>query len=168
MEQQRCIDRDKPTQQRPPIHYRSLGWARKGALVAVNNERVGLFQQHASSGNRSRTPPPKDKTIVESKMGGGPSKEKERRGQSHRLQDQNHGQKLHPTPWNRLFFDTFAPVATWTSMLLIMTIAAVRDWAMRQINVKSAYLNAPIKEEIYVRDPQRKFKITLARAWYGN
>jgi hypothetical protein len=47
----------------------------------------------------------------------------------------------------------FAPVARWESIRLLLAIAATYDWELRQIDVKTAYLNGPLDQEIYMKKP---------------
>ena len=49
---------------------------------------------------------------------------------------------------------TFAPVARWDSIRTLLCIATLNDFEIRQLNVKTAYLNAPLDEEIYMRVPE--------------
>ena len=51
------------------------------------------------------------------------------------------------------YFDVFAPVSTVDGIRVIIAIATQRDWGIRQFDVSTAYLNAPIDEEIYVEPP---------------
>ena len=51
------------------------------------------------------------------------------------------------------YFDVFAPVSTVDGIRIIIAIATQRDWGIRQFDVSTAYLNAPIEEEIYVEPP---------------
>lgn len=51
------------------------------------------------------------------------------------------------------FLYTFAPVARWESMRTVLTLVREHDMELRQINVKTAYLNGPLEEEIYMRKP---------------
>ena len=48
---------------------------------------------------------------------------------------------------------TFAPVARWDSTRLILAIAALNDLYLRHIDIKTAFLNGPLSEEIYVKKP---------------
>jgi hypothetical protein len=56
--------------------------------------------------------------------------------------------------FGRDFTFTFAPVARWESIRSILCIAALHDYELRHIDVKSAYLNAPLEEEIYLVTPE--------------
>ena len=51
------------------------------------------------------------------------------------------------------FSFTFAPVARWDSIRSILCIAALNDYELRQLDVKTAYLNGPLDEEIYMKAP---------------
>ena len=47
----------------------------------------------------------------------------------------------------------FAPVAHWDSICTVLSIATLNDYEFRQLDVKTAYLNGPLEEEIYMRAP---------------
>ena len=53
------------------------------------------------------------------------------------------------------FNHTFAPVARWDSIRSILAIATLNDLELRQLDVKTAYLNGPLDEEIYSIDVNR-------------
>jgi hypothetical protein len=82
------------------------------------------------------------------------------------------------------FEETFAPVARLESIRILLAYAAHRSFRLFQMDVKSAFLNGPIKEEVYVeqppgfeddRYPDHVFKLSKAlyglkqapRAWYA-
>jgi hypothetical protein len=52
------------------------------------------------------------------------------------------------------FTFTFAPVARWDSIRTLLSLAAIHDLELRQLDVKTAYLNGPLEEEIYMRAPE--------------
>jgi hypothetical protein len=81
------------------------------------------------------------------------------------------------------FEETFAPVARLESIQILLTYAAHHSFRLFQMDVKSAFLNGPIKEEVYVeqppgveddRYPDHVYKLSKAlhglkqapRAWY--
>jgi hypothetical protein len=81
------------------------------------------------------------------------------------------------------FEETFAPVARLESIQILLAYASHHSFRLFQIDVKSAFLNGPIKEEVYVEQPpgfeddkypDHVFKISKAlyglkqapRAWY--
>ena len=49
--------------------------------------------------------------------------------------------------------ETFAPVARYTSIRSILALAAVMKWKIHQMDVKIAFLNGVVKEEVYVEQP---------------
>jgi hypothetical protein len=51
------------------------------------------------------------------------------------------------------FTHTFAPVARWDSIRFILSVAAMNDWEIRHIDIKTAYLNGVLNEEIYLKRP---------------
>jgi hypothetical protein len=81
------------------------------------------------------------------------------------------------------FEETFAPVARLESIQILLAYAAHQSFRLYQMDVKSAFLNGPIKEEVYVeqppgfeddRYPDHVYKLSKAlyelkqapRAWY--
>jgi Reverse transcriptase (RNA-dependent DNA polymerase) len=49
--------------------------------------------------------------------------------------------------------DTLAPVAKFASLCTVLALAAKLDLEVHQLDVKSAYLNGDLKEEIYMAPP---------------
>jgi hypothetical protein len=81
--------------------------------------------------------------------------------------------------------ETFAPVARYTSIRTIIALAAKMKWKLHQMDVKTAFLNGVIEEEVYIEQPQGfevedkkshvcRLKKALyglkqaPRAWYGH
>jgi len=52
------------------------------------------------------------------------------------------------------YSDTFAHVARLDTIRLVLAIAAQNGWKVFQLNVKSAFLNGILQEEIYVEQPE--------------
>ena len=50
--------------------------------------------------------------------------------------------------------ETFAPTAKLSAICIIAAIAARNNWGLEQTNVDGAYLNAILKETIYMRQPK--------------
>jgi hypothetical protein len=46
--------------------------------------------------------------------------------------------------------EVFAPVARMESVRMLLAVAAQRDWLVHHMDVKSAFLNGDLKEEVYV------------------
>jgi hypothetical protein len=70
--------------------------------------------------------------------------------------------------------ETSAPVARYTSIRTIIAIAADMGWRIHQMDVKTAFLNGFIEEEVYIEQPQgfevsdRETHVCLLRkALYG-
>jgi hypothetical protein len=51
------------------------------------------------------------------------------------------------------FDETFAPVARLESIHILLVYATHHNFKLYQMDVKSAFLNRPIKEEVYVEQP---------------
>jgi hypothetical protein len=70
--------------------------------------------------------------------------------------------------------ETFSPVARYTSIRTIIALAAKMKWKLHQMDVKTAFLNGVIEEEVYIEKPQgfevedRKSHVCkLKKALYG-
>lgn len=50
--------------------------------------------------------------------------------------------------------ETFSPTADITSVRVLMQLAAQYDLKLHQMDVKTAYLHAPIDCEIYMKQPE--------------
>jgi hypothetical protein len=51
------------------------------------------------------------------------------------------------------FDETYAPVASLESIRILLAYATYHGFKLYQMDVKSAFLNGPIKEEVYVEQP---------------
>ncbi|KAD4983048.1 hypothetical protein E3N88_19719 [Mikania micrantha] len=82
------------------------------------------------------------------------------------------------------YTETFAPVSRFETIRVIIAIAAHRGWELHQLDVKTAFLNGDLDEEIYVDQPEgfevkgseiKVYKLRKAlyglkqapRAWYS-
>ncbi|KAK2365584.1 putative mitochondrial protein [Trifolium repens] len=72
------------------------------------------------------------------------------------------------------FNEVFAPVARIETIRLVVAIATYKNWSMHQLDVKSAFLNGPLDEEVYVKQPpgfeikgQENKVFKLKKALYG-
>eukprot|EP01018_Ginkgo_biloba_P020382 Gb_28245 [translate_table: standard] len=72
------------------------------------------------------------------------------------------------------YTETFAPVAKMDTISTVLVLAAQHGWIIYQMDVKSAFLNGYVDEEIYVEQPQgfeiagKKNKVyKLKKALYG-
>jgi hypothetical protein len=51
------------------------------------------------------------------------------------------------------YFDTFAPVAAYNAVRIFVSMLASMDYEMDTVDVTTAFLHAPLKEEIYIKLP---------------
>jgi folate-dependent tRNA-U54 methylase TrmFO/GidA len=51
------------------------------------------------------------------------------------------------------FYETFAPVTRLESIRILFAYATHHGFKLYQMDVKSAFLNGPVKEEVYVEQP---------------
>jgi hypothetical protein len=70
--------------------------------------------------------------------------------------------------------ETFAHVARYTSIRTIIALAAKMKWKLHQMDVKTAFLNGVIEEEVYIEQPQgfevedrKSYVCRLKKALYG-
>jgi hypothetical protein len=67
------------------------------------------------------------------------------------------------------FGETYAPVATLEAIRILLAYAYAHNIKLYQMDVKSAFLNSYINEEVYVEQPSKKALYGLKqapRAWY--
>jgi transposase InsO family protein len=72
------------------------------------------------------------------------------------------------------YFETFAPVVSLTTVRMVIALAATNHWPLTQMDVETAFLNALVSEDIYVRqapgfiDPLHPNRVCkLRRSLYG-
>ncbi|GJX22905.1 putative RNA-directed DNA polymerase [Tanacetum coccineum] len=72
------------------------------------------------------------------------------------------------------FEDAFAPMAWMESIRLLLALAAKEKWIVHHLDVKSAFLNGKLKEEVYVTQPtgfevkgKEEMVYKLHKALYG-
>ena len=70
--------------------------------------------------------------------------------------------------------EAYAPVERYTSIRTILALATVMKWKIHQMDVKTAFLNGVVEEEVYVEQPlgfethDRKTHVCkLKKALYG-
>jgi hypothetical protein len=49
--------------------------------------------------------------------------------------------------------ETFSPVARYTSIWMIISLATSMGWRVHQMDVKTTFLNGEIEEEVYIEQP---------------
>ncbi|GJY13443.1 zinc finger, CCHC-type containing protein [Tanacetum coccineum] len=52
------------------------------------------------------------------------------------------------------YFDTYAPVARISTIRLLITMASIHNLIIHQMDVKTAFLNGQLDEEVYMNQPQ--------------
>jgi hypothetical protein len=72
------------------------------------------------------------------------------------------------------FDEVFSPVARMESVRLLLALVSQEGWQVHHMDVKSAFLNGDMKEEVYVRQPvgfiiagQEGKVLRLRKALYG-
>lgn len=69
------------------------------------------------------------------------------------------------------FHKTFAPTGKFPSLLLLLVLAMEKGLPVRQFNVKSAFLYAPLKEDIFIKTPAKSHRsapyLKLKKSLYG-
>ncbi|KAL0556203.1 hypothetical protein IC582_004713 [Cucumis melo] len=72
------------------------------------------------------------------------------------------------------FFDTFSPVTRITSIRVLISISALNNLLIHQMDVKTVFLNGDLEEEIYMEQPEcfivhgQEFKVyKLDKSLYG-
>src|ERR1700722_10457063 len=70
--------------------------------------------------------------------------------------------------------ETYAPVARYPSIRAVLALTAHYDWELHQMDVKSAYLNGDLEEDIYMAQPegceaagQQHLVCKLSKSLYG-
>jgi Reverse transcriptase (RNA-dependent DNA polymerase) len=70
--------------------------------------------------------------------------------------------------------EVFAPVARMETIRLLISLAAQNKWSIFQMDVKSAFLNGVLEEEVYIEQPSGYVKVDkehmvlkLKKALYG-
>ena len=72
------------------------------------------------------------------------------------------------------YFDTYSPVARKSSIRMLIAIASIHNLEIHQMDVKTAFLNGDLDEEIYMEQPegfivpgQEKKVFRLVKSLYG-
>ena len=56
------------------------------------------------------------------------------------------------------YTETFSATTKMPSVHVVLGNAATQDWEIHQVDIKSTYLNAPLKETIYMKPPRGVLK----------
>ena len=52
------------------------------------------------------------------------------------------------------YFDTYSPVVQWSTIRLLLTMVLYHEWTTKQVDYTNAFVQAEIKEEVYVEQPK--------------
>ena len=52
------------------------------------------------------------------------------------------------------YTETFAPVAPYSTIRSIISLASTMGWKLHQMDVKTAFLNGVVEEEVYMEQPE--------------
>ena len=53
------------------------------------------------------------------------------------------------------FHETYSPTTRLSTVRLLVSLSVQKGSKIRQMDIKTAYVNAPIPEEIYMKQPER-------------
>ena len=114
---------------------------------------------------------PKDKYVINVKCTYKTKKDVDQNAQKHKERMVARGFTQQPSID---FNETFAPVARMDTIRTVLAIAAQNKWPVHQMDVKLAFLNGYLEEEVYVEQPQgyevpdQEHKVyKLKKALYG-
>ena len=51
------------------------------------------------------------------------------------------------------YSETFSSVVKWATIRLLLALATIRDWEVHVVDIKTAFLRAHLKEEVYLQQP---------------
>jgi hypothetical protein len=54
---------------------------------------------------------------------------------------------------SRDYDEIFAPMAHMTTVHTLLVVASVREWSISQLDMKNAFLNGELREEVYIQPP---------------
>jgi hypothetical protein len=64
-----------------------------------------------------------------------------------------------------VFNETFAPVAEFQPICILLALAAQNNWHIHQMDVDSAFLYADLEEELYMEQPEGFVNIPFLHLW---
>jgi len=112
--------------------------------------KAELTQLH-SMGTWEMVEKPKDRTLVGNKWVFARKTNKEGKVIKYKARLVTKGYSQKP---GMEYNETFAPVVRLETIRSVISTAAILDWEIQQMDVKGAYLNGIIKEEVYMMQPE--------------
>ena len=64
------------------------------------------------------------------------------------------------------YYDTFSPVAKMASIRLLFSMDAMRSWPLYQLDIKDAFLDGDLAEEVYM-EQSSGFVAQWSLVWYA-
>ena len=52
------------------------------------------------------------------------------------------------------YFESYAPVVSWSTVRMVMNIAIQRGWSTRQVDFSNAFVQATLEEDVYIEVPE--------------
>ena len=52
------------------------------------------------------------------------------------------------------FYETYSPTTRLSTIRILMCIAISNNYQLKQMDIKTAYLNAPIEEDVVIKQPE--------------
>ena len=112
--------------------------------------RAELDQLH-KMGTWELVDPPEGRTPITNKWVLTKKYDKDGNLQKYKARLVTHGYSQQP---GMDYNNTFSPVMCLESIWTLLALAVTEDWEMQQMDVKGAYLNGTIKEQIYMKQPE--------------
>ena len=54
----------------------------------------------------------------------------------------------------KIFYETYSPTARLSTIRILMFLAISNNYQLKQMDIKTAYLNAPIEEDVVIKQPE--------------
>ncbi|TQD96115.1 hypothetical protein C1H46_018258 [Malus baccata] len=129
-----------------PSHYKqavlSEDWRN-----AMKEEFVSLQKQ----GTWELVPPPVDRNVIGSKWVYKIKKDQDGKVSRYKARLVAHG---YSQEQGLDYDETFSLVVRHTTVRLVLSLAAMKGWELRQLDVKNAFLHGELQEEVFMKQPQ--------------